>query len=200
MIAGKLAKLSSRERSVLVLGVIVLALLALDFMVVRPVMRESARLGAEIEKEQSTLRSKLSVGQWKPSVEKDFESVKGLIRKAASQSEEIANMKGEVDDLARKTSLTVASMEHREPRTTEFYDEYIVDIGKFESDRRSFLEFLEELQSSPGMLRVSRMSITPGSAPDQIRGAVTVTKVMLSDGRPPAAAPAGAKETTPQGT
>jgi type II secretory pathway component PulM len=199
MIAGKLAKLSSRERNGLVIGVVFLALLGLDWMIVEPVVRQSSRLGEGVAQARKDLRDKLAVRQWKPSVAKDFKDVEGLLRKATSQSEEIANMKGEIDDLAHKTSLTVSSMEHRAPKPTEYYDEYIVDIAKFESDRRGFLDFLDELQNSPSMLRVSTMSITPGTNPDQIRGSMTITKVMLSDGSLPAAAPGGAKEAAPKG-
>jgi type II secretory pathway component PulM len=188
MISAKLARMSARERGGLLLAACVVGLLLLDWVVVRPVVRTSGRLAEQIRGVEREIAGYRAVAAERPQREPEFNQASGVLRTAASRSEEIAAIKGQVDELARNAGLTVSSMEHEEPRARPHYDEYIVRIGKFESSGQALLEFLDQVQRTEDMLRVARLSLAPGSAADggsasgRVKGSMLITKVMLSGG------------------
>jgi type II secretory pathway component PulM len=181
MISGRLARLSTRERSWMLIAGVFVVLLCVVLLVVNPVLQELHRLEEEIGRKRVQKAYARSVESWHAGVAQQFSAAAGRLSKAVSPSEDIAEFKGEIDELARKHSLVVSTMEHREPRPFKAYDEYTVAIGKFESSRQALLEFLDDLQKSPGLLRVSNMSLTPGLTGDQIKGSLLITKVKLKN-------------------
>jgi hypothetical protein len=196
MIGARIAKMTGRERGGVLLAIACAAAFVLDLLVVHPILRESKQLGEQISSLEKQLLNCRSVVLTRPHWEKEYAAVGGVLKSAHSQLEEIANMKGEVDELARKTGILVSSMEHKEPRSNkEYYDEYFVELGKFDADRGAFLAFLDELQKSPSLLRVSRLSITPATTADRIKGSITISKVMLAVGRTGTNAPSAAAQT-----
>ena len=182
MMGGRLSRMSSREQVGLVLSVAGVILVSVDWLVVRPVLRESRRLAMEIASAETNLRQCRDVQSVKAGVEKEYRTVSRFMRPSTSRAEEIANMKGEIDEMTRRSGVVVAAMEHEEPRLSPVVEEYFVRIGKFDADRRSLLAFLNELQNSASMLRVAQMSLSPGTVPDQVKGSMLVTKVMLPGG------------------
>lgn len=198
MISGRLARLSPRERSGILIAAVVVTLVVVDLLIVNPVLRELDRLSTEIQKEQRALSYARSVQSWHGGVEQQFLSAASKLSKAISASEDIAEFKGEIDELARKHGLLISSMEHREPRSFAAHDEYLVAIGKFESSRRALLDFLVDLQKSPGLLRVSNMSLTPGASEDQVKGSLLVTKLKLKIAKSDNAPTGGSAESAPR--
>ena len=184
MISGRLARLSVRERNWMLIAGVFVTLVVVDLLIVNPVLREIDRLSAEIEKEQRALAYTQGVKAWHAGVEQQFARAAGKLSKAVSTSEDIAEFKGEIDELARKHGLLISSMEHREPRPFAAHDEYLVAIGKFESPRRALMEFLVDLQKCPGLLRVSNMSLTSGASDEQVKGSLLITKLKLKNTMP----------------
>jgi hypothetical protein len=117
-------------------------------------------------------------------VTKAYEGIGDVLAKVSSKDEAIADMKGEIDDLARRTGISLQSMEHKEPTPTDmgYGETYCVVIGAFEADIGNLLTFLFELQKASGMLRVNKLTISPGTSKGLVKGAMTITKVMLPAG------------------
>jgi len=186
MLADWINKLDKREQAGLVLVSVVLTILVIDQVVVLPIRDRCAWLDRDIALERKTQELHASWLQRKPAVEKEFGTIQGRLGPILAPSEVIDAMKGEIDALARASDVILLAVKHREPRQTEFYDEYAID-GDFESDEIGLVRFLHTLVTTPGTFRVTRLKIAPDNTGKRIKGSMTITKVAMptAPGAPP---------------
>jgi len=179
MILGKLQKLRPREKTGLSIAMLcVLGLLA-DRLVIRSVVNRFKLLDDEIEHAEDSLAFNMRVLDREDRISEKYENIRSLLGKTSSPAAAIDNIKGKIDELARQTGVVLVSMEHREPRKSEFYAEYLVEIGKFETEMKGLLRFLHELRKSSGMLTVARLNLSPVKGKNLVEGSILMTKVML---------------------
>ena len=181
MIFSKLDNLSNRDKIYITIAVVALIALAVDHFVVRQVVDSAKKTQILIDSELKELAYNHNVIACTESVKEDFSTISEKLGKITSQDSDIDIMKGEIDDLARKSGLLLTSMKNREPKKWLYYTEYIVDIGGFEGDEGSLLKFLDSLQHNeiPGLLRVVHLNVRVGRQPKIIKGSMTITKVMI---------------------
>lgn len=185
MISLKFDRLSTREKFGLTLAAVFVFVALMRWVVAAPVLGVIQGMDDKIVE----LRSKLSVDasyvQQEPTIRAEYQKVKDLLGQTSSDAKAIDEMKGEIDDLARKHKVDVPSMEGREPRKKSYYyTEYFVEISSFESDTKDLLEFLKSVQDAPGMMRVVRLSVGPTRSATRVKGMMLLAKIMLhSSGR-----------------
>jgi len=179
MLAERISRLNAREKLGLIVSMLVIVVLVLDRVAVRPLGVRCADLELEIQREAKMLEYQASVMQAQPEVERQFSGIRKQLGAELPPAEAIDVMKGEVDALARETAVSLLSMKHREPRRTEFYDEYAVDIGDFETDEIGLMRFLHALLDKPGTFHVTKLKIAPDSTGKRIKGSMTITKVSI---------------------
>jgi hypothetical protein len=188
MISDKLEKLAAREKVWLVVGAIFVFALAVEKLVVQSVVEKCRGWDVAIKTLEVRVASNRKDLQSRDQVTQEYDAVRDLLGGAASTNEAIAEMTGEVNDLAKRTGISIQSMEHKEPVKADGMEEYSVVIGSFEADFKNLLAFLYELQKAPGMLRVNKLNVSPGKTEGATRGAIpvkgamSITKVMLPTG------------------
>jgi len=178
-----LDKLGVRERMALFVATLCVMALLLDYLVVRPVIGKLDGLNLEIESETAQLAYNMRVLQWRDTILKQYEEVSGLVGTATSSAEEADALAAEVDAMARQTRVELPSMGSLTPRKTDVYEEYLVEVRDFEAGMAALLAFLYESVQRPGLLRVSKLTVTPDRAGDRLRGSMLITKVMLTEAK-----------------
>jgi hypothetical protein len=181
-----LDKLSFREKVFLVCAIITVFAYVTDALVVEPMRRQVKRMEVDIANQRKSLV--YNVGIIAQGIPKGYESMINAIGRSDTPEDAVRQMKDEIADLAKRNSIELPSIEDRESLKTASYDEYVVEISKFESSMKNVLKFLDALQTSPGMLRASRLTLAPGKDPSLVTGSILVTKLMI-----PVSAPAGEK-------
>ena len=73
-------------------------------------------------------------------------------------------------------------MQHLTPETTDFLVTYAVEISNFEAETLSLINFLHEIQSAPGLLRIQRISLTSQDETTMVKGSLVISKVMTLAG------------------
>lgn len=179
MILSKLQKLGMREKLLMAVAACLVMALIVNYSVVAPVFNRYEELSAAIENTEWSLKYNLNVLKGKTQVRAEYDSVCGLLAKASLPAEDIDEIKGEIETIATEAGLQYSTMSHNEPRKTEFYDEYLIEIGKYESDMQNLLVFLHALNQTPGMLRVSRMNIKAVKGGSKVTGSILISKVMI---------------------
>lgn len=174
-----LERLATREKYLLLGMVVVCVLLAVDFLFVRPVALSIARLENEVTVKKEKIREQRVVLASEAAVAREYESVRGVIGVAASPAAAIDEMKGEIDELARKYGVVLQSMDHREGAKRSACQEFYVEIGKCEAGFQDVLKFLCAVQDSHGLLRVERINLAPAGAGDRVKGAILISKAMI---------------------
>ena len=132
MIFDKLEKLGIRERAALVVAVVALLAVLGDRLVVQAFDDALEAVHTRHETQRKRLNYSRVVMERDEDVSAAYREVADLVDEGTAPAVDIDKMKGEIDDLARKSGLVLVSMKHREPRSERHYDVYAVDIGGFD--------------------------------------------------------------------
>jgi type II secretory pathway component PulM len=178
----RLSQLPPREQLGLGLACAFALFFVADQVVVKPVTKTLNRLDVDIEVASKQVVHNQEVLQYKDSVEAQYEQVKNLIGISAPEQEAIEAFKSHVDEMALRNGISLKSMQHLAPETTDFLVTYFVEISDFEAETLSLVNFLHEVQNAPGMLRLQRMSITSQNENSMIKGSLVISKVMTLAG------------------
>jgi hypothetical protein len=179
MIGEKIQKLGGHEKKALAVAGLALLAFVADGVVVRPLLARLHGFDDEIAMVEGEIVLDRSIANQEPIVSREFARVEQLVDVSASPAEIVDRMKAQVDALAGKTGLSITSMEQREPRPGDHYDMYIVEIGSFECQIPQLVQFLYDVGSQPGMLRVSKISFENAPAGDKVRGSMVITKAVV---------------------
>lgn len=181
MIFSKLDNMSTRDKILIVVAIAMVISVLIDRFVVQRIFSSTKNVQMLIDSEMDNLAYSSKVIACSDGVEEDFLAISAKLGRITNPDSDIDIMKGEIDDLARKSGLLLTSMKNREPRKDIHYTEYIVDIGGFEGNEESLLKFLDAVERCeiPGLLRVVRLNVGIGRKDNTIKGSMTITKVMI---------------------
>lgn len=174
-----LDKLSKREKIGAYLSAAFLLAVFLDNLVIKPISARVKVLNMEIKTSEAQLSRYLRNLNRKDEVLKEYQKYIKYVKNGGSDEEETAKILGEIEALARKSSLTLADMKPRTPRAIGFYKEYTVEI-EVEGSMDSITNFLYQLNTSSQLLRTEKVRLYPkkkGSS--AIKGLILVTKILI---------------------
>ena len=178
-----LDKLTVREKTWLLIAVLSIFAYITDRLVVAPLYRESKQTDVEISNvRRALLLNQAVIGRGVPP---EYASMSASVEQTESPDEVAREMKDEISDLAKKNGVDLPSVEDRESSGGNgFGKELAVEIGKIEVDMGNLIKFLDALQKSQGMLRVSRLSLSPGKERNHVNGSMLITKLMIPVSQP----------------
>jgi hypothetical protein len=178
----KLKNLGPKEKFLIGVILAMILLPVIGSFVIIPALRRYDILDAGISERSSLLEDNRSRINRKQNTQQQYDAIRGRLAKATLATEDIAALKGSIDELAELTGLTYASMSHQEPvPISEFCDEYVVNVGNFRTEMQNLLKFVRELHSTPGMMRVVGLTIKPIKGEAKVTGSITISKVMITD-------------------
>jgi len=181
MILDRLARLKSREKIALAVGLLIVAAVFVDRLVVQRVVDSVRGLNGQLDVEKKNLEFQLRVLSSKDDIDAEYERLRDVVPEAESQAVAIDEMKGEIDELARETRVRLDSWEERAPRAVSDslpFEEYSVAIRQFEATEQDLLRFLHDVCVLPGLFRVEEFKFTPDRDTGLIKGSMLITKVM----------------------
>ncbi len=179
---GRLSQLPPREQVGLGLACVFVLLLISDQVVVKPVSKILDRMGVEIEVAEKQDDDNREMLQYETSVEVRYEQVKNLIGVSTSEQESVERFKSSIDEMALRNAISLKSMQHLTPEPTDFLVTYFVEISDFEAETLALINFLQEIQSAPGMLRVKKMALSSQDETTIVKGSLVISKVMTLAG------------------
>ena len=182
MISEKLDQLGIREKIGLGVAVFCVFALVVEKLVVQSMVAKYRAWDAEIEALAVSVALDRQILQSRDAVIREYEGLGDVLGKVTSRDEALTGMNGEVDDLARRTGVSLQSRENREPVKMGWGEEYSVVVSSFEADIQNLLTFLYELQKAPGMFRLNKLTVNPGKSKGAVKGAMSITKVMVPAG------------------
>jgi len=174
----KFDKLGLREKVGLSIAGLFIVFMIIDRLVVASVVSTLNDMQQRISTAEKELNYNKSVLKRKDEISARYEGISSLIGITVSPAEEIDNMSMEIADLATRMQIDYDSSQ-REPRKHAFYEEYFVDIRQFECEMNNLLVFLHEVQKSPGMFRVSKLSVSSEQNDTRVKGSMLISKVMM---------------------
>ncbi len=179
---GRLSQLPPREQMGLGLACAFVLFLVADQVVVKPVFKTLHSMDVEVDVASKQVAHNQEVLQYRESVEAQYEQVKNLIGVSGPKQEAVEAFKSSIDEIALRNGISLKSMQHLAPETTDFLVTYFVEISDFEAEALSLINFLHEVQNAPGMLRLQRMSVASQNENSTIKGSLVISKVMTLAG------------------
>lgn len=171
-------KISKREKTALYLGAGILFLLFLDRFIFSPINRKIARLNQEIKINQTRLANDLRNIQHKDAIISEYNKYKAYVKKAGSDEEETAKTLGEIENVARSSSVYLMDIKPQAPKQTEFYKKYSAEV-EIEGQMNDIINFLYKLNSSPQLLRTEKVSLTPKEKNSEVAKALILVSKFL---------------------
>ena len=179
---GRLSQLPPREQMGLGLACAFALFFIADQIVIKPVSKTLARMDVDIEVAEKQVSHNKEVLQYRESVEAQYEQVKNLIGISGLEQEAVEAFKSNIDEMALRNGISLKSMQHLAPETTDFLVTYFVEISDFEAETLSLINFLHDVQNAPGMLRLQRMSVASQNESSEVKGSLVISKVMTLAG------------------
>ena len=172
-------KLSKKEKIGLSVAFAFLALAFLDRLLISPVRTKFNALNLQIRISEKQLGGDMRNINQKKFIGEEYEQYLPYIRRSGSDEEEVAKILGEIEALARKSSVYLVDMKPRKPREVEFYKEYTVEI-EAEGYMESLMSFIYQLNTSSQLLRVEtlRLNLTKGDS-NVLSASMLITKVLI---------------------
>lgn len=172
-------KLSKKEKIGLSVAFVFLALAFLDRLLISPVRTKFNALNLQIRISEKQLGGDMRNINQKKFIGEEYEQYLPYIRRSGSDEEEVAKILGEIEALARKSSVYLVDMKPRKPREVEFYKEYTVEI-EAEGYMESLMSFIYQLNTSSQLLRVEtlRLNLTKGDS-NVLSASMLITKVLI---------------------
>lgn len=172
-------KLSPKEKIGLSIAFGFLALAFLDRLFISPVRARFSALNQQIRISEKQLGSDMRNINQKKFISEEYEQYVPYVRRSGSDEEEVARILGEIESLARKSSVYLVDMKPRKPREVEFYKEYTVEI-EAEGYMESLMGFLYQLNSSTQLLRIETLRLNPTKSESKVLNAsMLITKVLV---------------------
>jgi len=172
-------KLSQKEKIGLMIAFSCLAVAFLDRLIVNPIRNKIKQINREVEISEKQLSMNLRNIKQKDVIEQEYEKYVDYVRRSGSDEEEVAKILGEIEVLARKSSVYLVDTKPQTPKKVDFYQQYMVEI-EGEGEMKSIMRFLHELNISPQLLRAEkvRLSIKEKKA-GVIKVSMLITKVLI---------------------
>jgi hypothetical protein len=178
---GKLDRLSGREKAALFVALLLVFAAATDNFAVRRIVNTLRGLDEQTDAARKTLAYRFEELRWEAAVAQRYAQIREQLGVAPSSAQAIADMKGQIDTLARQDAVSIQKMDHREPKPGEGFEEFTVDVGAFESDVKSMLRFIQDVRQAPGLMRIVSLDIKPGAGKDLVKGSMSISKLMLKE-------------------
>ena len=187
----KLDKLAWREKAGLAIAFFLLFCCLMDQFVIKSVVRKMNLMDTRIQQAREEQSDARCLMMREKELKAEYGRVSTALAKAVSPAEAVAAMKGEISEAAKQAGLVINAMDQREARPKTYCDEFVVEVSKFDADINSLMSFLYRVETSPGMMRVAKLNMTPGKTQNSVTGSILLAKIMVVDSanRPKSSAP-----------
>jgi Tfp pilus assembly protein PilO len=172
-------RMSVREKAGIAIAAIAVFIVFVDRFIVDPMTARMNQISREIKASEGDLRVAMELVKQKGAVSAEYKKYSAYVRKSGSDEEEQTKMLGEIEELARKSGVSIASMKPVAPKTVDFHKRYEVEL-EVDGEMEPVINFLYQLSNSPQLLRTERMSLNPKEKDSSIvKSKINVTKVVM---------------------
>ena len=177
-IMGLFSRLSRRERTWIILAVIVVVGAVADQIAIKPIRQEISRLDQEIVAKKAALKGyRRNVAQ-RPAVLAEYTEVAAYLERTGSNEQETAKILETVEQLARQSGVTLNQAKPQGARKLDWVTKLKVEI-EAQATPEKLVAFLYRLNNAPQVLRTDRVQIRTGDRKSpQVRSIIEISKLV----------------------
>jgi hypothetical protein len=195
MISEKLATLGTREKIMLALAGLTVLVVLVDRIAVHYVTEQFRSLEEDIRANEAELSAQRQILKRGGLIAREYVRIQKDVTEMPSAAVAMDRLKGEIDELAVESGVSILAIKHRENRRSSwgFCEECVIDIEKFEAGTKELMTFLHRVFSSRKLLKVERLSLVPQRDGTVFSGSMSIAKVVVvgaaAENPPPEAKP-----------
>jgi Tfp pilus assembly protein PilO len=173
-------KLSAREKIILCAVIIVVVLSLIYIGLVEPFIARWNNVNNRIDLLKGKLQKSLSLMKDKRSIDVEYESFAGKLKKSPSDEQEMTVVLDELEKAARRSNLKITSMRPKPARQKEYFRQFEVEI-ETESDMSSLMRFIYDIKNSPQLIKIDKLNLNTrgGQQAVVIRASMLVSKISI---------------------
>lgn len=173
-------RLSKTERMGVIAAAIVVTLVLIDRLVITPIGDKIQRIDQEIKLSEKKLSRGLRNMNNKDLIESEYKKYKNYVKRtSASDEEDVANTLDEIETLARKCAVSLASIKPQSTKEVDFYKIYSIEI-EVEGGMPQIMTFLYDLNNSKHLLRTVKLRIGLRERESSVvRASLLVTRISM---------------------
>lgn len=181
MINAFFSRFSGREKIVFYLTTSAILLLLLDRFVFNPIVVKTKFYGAEIQKQEASIRKNLRILDQKDKIKKEeskYSSFYPSVNKL-SKEEEVSLFLKTIENMAKEYSLKIIDLKPIDTETASVSGEYLINLD-CEATVDNFMNFVYNIEYSKDILRVKKFTIAPLSPEtNTAKFGITISKIII---------------------
>lgn len=172
-------RMSVREKAGIAIAAVVVFVVFVDRFIAAPMTARMNQINRDIKASEGDLRVAMELVRQKDSVSSEYKKYSAYVKQAGSDEEEQNKMLGEIEELARKSGVSIASMKSIAPVISGSHKKYEAEL-EIDGEMEPVVGFLYKLSNSPQLLRTEKMSLNPKEKDSSVvRAKISVTKVVM---------------------
>jgi Tfp pilus assembly protein PilO len=174
-----LEKLKTRERVILYLACLLIALSLIYNFIFEPIINKYKLINQEILKNQVKLQKYLTLLSQKEKIKQEFGQFSKSLKVKASEEQEMAEVLSQIEDLSRRAAVHISQIKPQGAKDYKTYKEFLVEI-RAEAKIENLSQFIYELQSPPQLLRTKKLLLnTKTASTDILEATILIAKISL---------------------
>lgn len=172
--------LSKREKTVLYVTCLVLALVVLDRMIIYPVYSRISALGSEIKEKEAGIARDLRMLAQQERIMLEGKKYASFLNIPESEEEAMTSFLKEVENLANKSSLYIIDMKPAGVKTEKGKIKKFQLVLSCEGQMEQLIEFMYGVENLNALLNIEKYQISPKSKDSTIvQAAITISKIAI---------------------
>jgi len=172
-------QMSKKERLLFYVAVIFVGCAVVSRMALHPAIAKSASLNREIKLKKRMIEDSLRLLSQKEVIQKESGKYAGYIKQKLSEEQEVATLLKEIEDIAKDSQIQLIDLKPYSAKRGDFYTEYKVEV-ETEAEMNQLMTFIYNLQSSGGLLKVTKFSISPRvDKINTLKAQLAITKIFI---------------------
>ncbi|MDP8298192.1 MAG: hypothetical protein RAP41_08475 [Candidatus Orphnella occulta] len=174
------SRLSKRERYILYISAIVVVVVFFDRIVIKPLIGRIEKLNKEIVIYEKRLQRSLYLLSQEELITSEHKKYTKDIKQVSSEGEEKSRLLAEIEETARKSSVSLKDVKLGSTEKAGSYTKYTVEIIA-ESKVAYLVDFIYQLESSVRLLKIRSFYLVPIKEHSKtIRAQMTITETLIS--------------------
>ena len=155
-------KLTSREHTILIVTIIMIAVYVLYHGVAMPLRGNVENLEQMKEVKQRELRQKLKTIQQAERLSTNYQDYLAAYKQTKSNEEVMSSILAEIELIAKELNMGILNLKPKRVQRDEFYNRFSVTLTN-DSEFDDVLEFHHILQTQPHLFDIEQISFDKGS-------------------------------------
>ena len=174
------AKLSKREKAILLGTAIILGGLFLDRLVIHQISAKLSTIDRSIREEEAAAKRSLHILVQKDRIAAETKEFAEFSVEAGDPEEEMTSLLKEIESLADRASVSLIYVKPANAGDEKGQKRFLATL-ECESQMEQVAAFFHSIESSPKLLKIEKFSIQPKSRESSLaRCTMTVSKTVLS--------------------